>query len=235
VPFIPLTSGAYTVSGIDINGCQNNDLVVVTVHANPLVFAGTDPAICLGDSVLLAASGALSYTWSNGMPNGSYITPNFNTMLEVTGTNQFGCTGSDLLDITVHQPTNSTINVVFQGPYTLNGLTYDISGTYVQVIPNSVGCDSTITLNYELVDVGLEEIYSGQIQVYPNPFTSQIWMTYEQDLVGTALLVVDLYGRVLSNVKLDADLKMLIDLSELPSGTYLISSPQTQPLKVIKL
>jgi hypothetical protein len=169
------------------------------------------------------------------MPNGSYITPNFNTLLEVTRTNQFGCTGSDLLDITVHQPTNSTINVVFQGPYTLNGVTYDVSGTYIQVIPNSVGCDSTITLNYELVDVGVEELYLGQIEVYPNPFTNQIWMTYEQDLVGTALFVLDLSGRVLRNFELNPDLKMLIDLSELPSGTYLISSPQTQPLKIIKL
>ena len=235
VPFIAQTSGAYTVTGIDINGCQNIDLVVVTVHANPLVFAGTDPAICLGDSVLLAASGALSYTWSNGMPNGAYMTPNFNTMLEVTGTNQFGCTGSDLLDITVHQPTNSTINVVFQGPYTLNGVTYDVSGTYVQVIPNSVGCDSTITLNYELVDVGVEELFLGQIEVFPNPFTDQIWMTYEQGLVGTALYVLDLSGRVLRNFELNEDLKMLIDLSDLPSGTYLISSPQTRPQKVIKL
>ena len=60
-------------------------------------------------------------------------------------------------------------------------------------------------------------------------------MTYEQGLVGTALYVLDLSGRVLRNFELNQDLKMLIDLSDLPSGTYLISSPQTRPQKVIKL
>jgi|GEM_PF-1834030 hypothetical protein len=235
VPFIPQTSGVYTVTGIDTNGCQNNDLVIVTVHPNPVVFAGSNPAICLGDSVLLAASGAFSYTWSNGMSNGAYITPNYNTLLEVTGTDQFGCTGSDLLDITVIQPTNSTINVVFQGPYTLNGVTYDVSGTYIQVIPNSAGCDSTITLNYELVDVGIDELYFAQIEAFPNPFTNEIWMSYEQVLVGTQLFVLDLSGRIVSNYELNADLKMLIDLSHLPPGAYLINSPHTQPLKIIKL
>lgn len=235
VPFIPNATGVYTVTGIDINGCQNNDLVMVTVHANPVVSAGADPAICLGDSVLLSATGALSYVWSNGMANGSYITPNFNTLLEVTGTNQFGCTGSDLFDITVNQPTNATINVVFQGPYTLNGITYNVSGTYTQVIPNAAGCDSTITLNYELVDVGVNELSLTQIEVYPNPFGEQIWMTYNEALIGEQLLLQDLSGRVIKRFELSADLKMELELGALPSGTYLFSTAKTLPVKVIKL
>jgi hypothetical protein len=208
---------------------------MVTVHANPIVSAGTDPAICLADSVLLSATGALSYVWSNGMANGAYITPNFNTLLEVTGTNQFGCTGSDLFDITVNQPTNATINVVFQGPYTLNGITYNVSGTYTQVIPNAAGCDSTITLNYELVDVGVNELSLTQIEVYPNPFGEQIWMEYNEALIGEQLLLQDLSGRVIERFELSADLKMELELGALPSGTYLISTAKTLPVKVVKL
>ena len=235
VPFIPSASGSYTVTGVDINGCQNTDLVSVTVNANPIISAGLDPAICLGDSVLLSATGGLTYTWSNGMLNGTYITPNFNTLLEVTGTNQFGCIGSDILNITVNQPTNSTINVLFQGPYTLNGITYNVSGTYTQVIPNAAGCDSTITLNYELVDVGVNEFSLTQIEVYPNPFGEQIWMEYNEALIGEQLLLQDLSGRVIARIELSADLKMELELGALPSGTYLISTAKTLPVKVIKL
>ena len=235
VSFIPTTSGAYSVTGLDINGCQNTDLVLVTVQANPVVSAGVDPALCLGDSVLLSATGALNYSWSNGMANGSYITPNFTTLLEVTGTNQFGCTGSDLFEITVNQPTFSTLNVVFQGPYTLNGITYNQSGTYTQVIPNAAGCDSTIALNYELVDVGVEDIALQTIEAYPNPFNDQIWMTYNENLVGEALFVLDLSGRVLEQYELRADLKMQLELGAFPTGTYLLSTRKTLPIRIVKL
>lgn len=45
--------------------------------------------------------------------------------------------------------TSSALNVAIDScvTYTLNGFTYTHSGTYIQRIPNSVGCDSIITLN----------------------------------------------------------------------------------------
>lgn len=44
-------------------------------------------------------------------------------------------------------PTDSTITVGACESYQLNSQTYTTSGTYTQVIPNYLGCDSTITLN----------------------------------------------------------------------------------------
>jgi hypothetical protein len=125
--------------------------------------------------------------------------------------------------------------VVFQGPYTLNGITYNVSGTYTQVIPNAAGCDSTITLNYELVDVGVNELSLTQIEVYPNPFGEQIWMKYNEALIGEQLLLQDLSGRVIERFELSADLKLVLELGALPSGTYLISTAKTLPVKVVKL
>lgn len=43
--------------------------------------------------------------------------------------------------------TNSIINAAVCNSYVLNGHIYTNSGTYTQVIPNSAGCDSIITLN----------------------------------------------------------------------------------------
>lgn len=42
---------------------------------------------------------------------------------------------------------SSIINPISCGDYLENGITYSASGTYVQVIPNSINCDSTITIN----------------------------------------------------------------------------------------
>jgi gliding motility-associated-like protein len=46
--------------------------------------------------------------------------------------------------------TSSIQTVSTCNSYTLNNITYDSSGTYVQFIPNAAGCDSTITLNLTL-------------------------------------------------------------------------------------
>ncbi len=44
-------------------------------------------------------------------------------------------------------PTYSTINHFACNSYTLNGITYNSSGTYTQTLINSNNCDSTLTLN----------------------------------------------------------------------------------------
>jgi gliding motility-associated-like protein len=48
-------------------------------------------------------------------------------------------------DVTV-----STLDISSCGSYTLNGEVFDSTGTYLQTIPNSSGCDSIITLNLKI-------------------------------------------------------------------------------------
>jgi gliding motility-associated-like protein len=43
--------------------------------------------------------------------------------------------------------TSSTLTISACNDFVLNNQTYDSSGTYVQIVPNSAGCDSVITLN----------------------------------------------------------------------------------------
>ena len=84
-------------------GCQAQDAVQVTVNALPLVDAGPDLIICLGDSILLNASGAQTYNWNNNYTNGAYITPGAGlSNLVVSGVNSLGCTANDSLEIQVN-------------------------------------------------------------------------------------------------------------------------------------
>jgi gliding motility-associated-like protein len=69
------------------------------------------------------------------------------------GPNVYPVTGSSDLSPFVlklskcKQVTTADLNISTCSSYTLNNRTFDSSGTYTQVIPNSTGCDSIITLH----------------------------------------------------------------------------------------
>jgi hypothetical protein len=66
-----------------------------------------------------------------------------------TLTNSVGCDSVITLNLTVNQPSTSTISQTICAPnsFTFNGQSYSTSGTYTATLTNSVGCDSVITLN----------------------------------------------------------------------------------------
>lgn len=110
VAFVPAGTQTYTVTGTDANGCQNTDQVVVTMNAPPTVNAGPDQSVCPGASVTLSGSGAQSYTWNNGVTNGTAFTPAATTTYTVTGTDAAGCTGTDQVTVTIDPSLNPPVN-----------------------------------------------------------------------------------------------------------------------------
>ena len=65
----PTNTTTYTVTGTT-NGCKNSKAITVTVNAIPTV-AVNSATICAGKSVLLNASGATSFNWSNSATTSS--------------------------------------------------------------------------------------------------------------------------------------------------------------------
>jgi hypothetical protein len=122
----------------------------ITVYPLPIIDAGVDQAVCAGGSITLSASGAPSLTWNNGITNGQTFIPNASTTYTVTGTDANGCQSQDAVFVQVNQPTSATLNITACDSYTLNGQTYTQSGTYDQLLSNSAGCDSSLTLNLSL-------------------------------------------------------------------------------------
>lgn len=102
VSFVPASSQTYTVTGIDVNGCQNTDQVTLTVNPLPVIGAGLPQSICLGDAITLAGSGAQSYVWNSGVTNGLSFVPGATQTYTVTGTDANGCTNSGQVTITVN-------------------------------------------------------------------------------------------------------------------------------------
>ncbi len=102
VPFTPTSTATYTVTGTDANGCSNSDQIVLTIAPTPNVFAGNDVVICEGQSAVLTASGASTYTWDNNVVNGvTFIPSSGTTVYTVTGTSIFGCIGTDQVSVTL--------------------------------------------------------------------------------------------------------------------------------------
>lgn len=234
-PFTPTTTQTYTVSGTDVNGCSGSDAVTLSLVAQPTVNAGQNISVCAGDSVQLNATGAATYTWSSGTPNGGYFSPAASQTLQVIGSAGGACTDTDDLQITVNQGSASTQNISGLNSLTLNGQTYTTSGTYTQVIPNQAGCDSTITLNLTMNYTGIEEYNSNFISVSPNPTTTNVAVTIPKEMIGQRYALLSATGKVLLD-ELVKQTTTTINLEQLAQGTYFLQiGTLKNPSKIVKL
>ena len=100
-----LTPGVYNFYAQgEANGCSSlaRTLITVTVNALPIVNAGNNAAICIGQSTTLTATGATTYTWNNGVTNGVSFTPNATNTYTVIGVDSNGCINNDNVVVTVN-------------------------------------------------------------------------------------------------------------------------------------
>lgn len=104
VPFSPSSSNTYTVTGTDGNGCTHTSAVSILVNPLPIVSANSTPAspICAGESITLSGSGALSYSWTNGVSNNVAFVPNATNTYTVTGTDANNCSNTATIQIVVN-------------------------------------------------------------------------------------------------------------------------------------
>ncbi|MEW6469942.1 MAG: PKD domain-containing protein [Bacteroidota bacterium] len=126
------TPGTYTVSLTvsNING-SSTTTQTITVNNPPTANAGPDVAICAGSSTTLNATGGLSYTWSpaTGLSSSTgsspVASPASTTSYTVTVTDANGCTGTDVVTVTVNTvPTanaGADVTICNGGNTTLNG------------------------------------------------------------------------------------------------------------------
>ncbi|MBI1836816.1 MAG: gliding motility-associated C-terminal domain-containing protein [Flavobacteriia bacterium] len=103
ISFTPMFSNLYTVVGTDSNGCQNSEQIAININPLPIVDGGLISSVCQGGQVILTASGAISFTWDQGVINGVPFTPpNGTTFYTVTGVDANGCSNSDQAIVTVY-------------------------------------------------------------------------------------------------------------------------------------
>jgi hypothetical protein len=122
-------SGTYVFQGTNAAGCSQDQTLYLTINSS--TSSSQDVVACD------------SYTWSvNGQ---TYTTSGIYTY---TSTNVAGCTDIKTLNLTINSSSSSSQTVVACDSYTwsVNGTTYDQSGTYTYTSTNSSGCTDTKTL-----------------------------------------------------------------------------------------
>ena len=145
----PSLTTNYIVTGLAGDGCSNIDTAIVTVNALPVLITTPDTSICTGDSITLTVTGALTYTWDNGLGAGAtqlVISP-LDTVYKVVGIDANGCVNNDSVAVTINRiPTVVASNdtTVCLGLFTSISATgatsYDWdnglgSGNYQEVMP----------------------------------------------------------------------------------------------------
>ena len=103
---ISVTPSATSTYSLNLdNGCPGSQTFVVSVIPNPTVNISVPvTTICGGDSVLLTASGAATFTWSPVGPFTSTVSvkPPLTKTYTVVGTSTTGCKDTSLITITVN-------------------------------------------------------------------------------------------------------------------------------------
>jgi gliding motility-associated-like protein len=105
----PTDTTEYIVNATDVNGCVNSDTVSVIVNPLPSAFAGSDVAICFGDTTILTATGGISYSWSptdslsNSLNDITQAFPIITAEYIATVTDTNGCVQSDSIVVTVNE------------------------------------------------------------------------------------------------------------------------------------
>ena len=125
-------SGTFTHESVNAAGCAHIETLVLTI--NNSTSHTTTAAVCD------------SYTWSGPLGNGTTYTSS-GTYTSIT-TNAAGCPHTETLMLTITPSTNNTTTATACGTYTwtVNGQTYNASGTYTSV----TGCH-TETLNLTII------------------------------------------------------------------------------------
>jgi hypothetical protein len=155
--FTPASSGVYTVTGTNSNGCVNTNTILVNVNALPSLTITPTPAnatICIGDQIKFTTSGASTYSWSNGISENTFFSPTTSGTYTVTGTNGNGCVSTATISIIVNSlpvitissvPANATICAGSSFTFTASGAsTY----TWSPSITNGVAATATATTIY---------------------------------------------------------------------------------------
>ena len=96
------TAGSYVLTYTDTDAATATfDLAINTIPT--VTVSASVGTICDGESTILTASGANSYTWSNGGTGASItVSPSTTTLFTATGTDSNGCTSSGGTTITVN-------------------------------------------------------------------------------------------------------------------------------------
>ena len=169
----PVACDSYT-SPSGVNSWTTTGMYVDTIPNA----VGCDSVITVNLTVNYSTMATISATVCNSYssPSGNYVWTNSGTYMD-TIPNAMGCDSVITVNLNVSYSTSSTVNVTVCNSYVSpsGNYTWIISGTYMDTIPNAVGCDSVITVNLNVSYSTSSTINVAVCNSYTSPSGANTW------------------------------------------------------------
>ena len=148
------TSGLYSVTVTNAQGCSASTFTNVTVNPLPTVTISGNTSTCQGSTTTLTANGAQNYQWNTGSTNAT-ISVGAAGNFTVTGYSAAGCSNTATTFVTIYPTYNTPVShAMCQGEtYNFFGQNLTNAGTYSHTLYSQNGCDSIITLTLTVRDL----------------------------------------------------------------------------------
>jgi hypothetical protein len=218
------TTGSYTVTVTDDNGCEGTDDIFVNILPTPNVDLGPDTTAC--DSIILSAGTFFSYTWNTGAMTQS-LNVNTDGTYSVQVLDNNGCIGTDTVSVTLEESPqadwlanwNSATEVQFTNLSTPTGpgvsylwdfgdnvgtstaanptYTYSVAGNYiVSLTVTTTNCGDDVSDDLIRSDIE-DELFAQSIVLFPNPSQGLFVLGIEGlDAKQLQVTVTDVVGKV---------------------------------------
>ena len=176
-------SGTYSVTATSMEGCTGSTSVFVTVNPLPNVSISGNNSFCQGDDIMLTATGANTYVWSNTSSNASITVSNAGNYT-VTGTDGNGCSNTATKAVSVNPTYNTPLtHSMCEGEsYNFYGQNITTAGTYTHMLQTVNGCDSIITITLTIKNLPTPSILGNTVicqgqstTLTANGGTSYVW------------------------------------------------------------
>lgn len=232
-------TGNTTYSVTVSNNCGTaTEQSTVSVNELPHLVISPDTSICIGTALTLTATGSNNVTWEPGGLVGNSITINPVSDIDYVPTASNNCGSvSDTIEVTVNTPpaqpsislngsslessTGATYQW-YQDGQPINGATDQTylpteSGEYTVEVFDQNGC-SSFSEPYTHVTVGLDELSSSDINIYPNP-SNGAFNVILSGLDNTSITVYNSIGEMVLNKQVNTAL-FVLDASQWANGIY---------------
>ena len=257
----PTDTTTYYVTITDANACTGIDSFTVNYNNIPTVTTSfSDTTLCANYNLMCTASGADTYSWSNGSTSATAnLASATNTTYTVTGTSN-GCSASATVSVNVNASpdinleeeyylhtnnvialsvssgytylwnTNETTNTIFVDGSQLGVGTYDY---WVKATDASNGC---ITIDSTIVNVtwgvGFKDNNIAEINMYPNPTTNYLIITTNFDYFNYK--IIDINGKIVDEAEINSNVAK-IDFTLFKKGTYIVKISNNNKIYMNKI